>query len=734
MDYLKAILNYQAQGVIILGGRKMSSHTWRFFRTGGFDQVSIETGADLLSLQDLDQKLWAALSCPVKDLEFDLKTLQLVDSDHDGHIRAQEIIEAVTWAASVLKDPEFMVKGTDGIPLSAISDATDEGRGLLSSAQQIMKNLGKEGSEVIRIEETDSEEKIFAQMKFNGDGVITVEATDNEAVRSIISDIINCLDADMDRSGKSGVSQDKVDKFFAEIQTYSEWQKNSENDPSILTLGDTTNDAFKAMDAVKDKVNDYFTRCSLAKFDKRSVEPLNPSDADYQRVAPQDLSVSSESFLLFPVALVEPDKPLPLIEGINPAWIKSIAHLRASVVKSVLGDKNSITEQEWEDINTRFAPYGTWYAVKPVTSVEKLGMARINEILNGGYKQQIDELIARDKAFEPEVNAISSVDKLVRYCKYLHTLINNFVAFRDFYDHRSKAVFQAGTLYLDSRSCDLCVKVDDIAAHVVLSSLSRVYLVYCNCTRRGGTDKMIIAAAFTAGDSDQLVVGRNGVFYDRKGRDWDATIARIVEHPISIKQSFWAPYKQAGRMISEQLMKIAAARSRASENRMAVSAIQAGMQSATGKPPVEKTFDVGRFAGIFAAIGLAIGAIGTAVAAIVTGLLHMAWWQLPLVIIGVILIISGPSMLIAWLKLKKRNLGPILDANGWAVNARAKINIKFGTSLTEVAKLPEGAKRSLVDPYADKKKPWSTYILVFLLIIACLVFWKYGYFALLCKP
>ena len=33
------------------------------------------------------------------------------------------------------------------------------------------------------------------------------------------------------------------------------------------------------------------------------------------------------------------------------------------------------------------------------------------------------------------------------------------------------------------------------------------------------------------------------------------------------------------------------------------------------------------------------------------------------------LAISGPSMLIAWLKLRQRNIGPILDANGWAVNA-----------------------------------------------------------------
>ena len=704
----------------------MSSHKWRFFRAGGFDQVSIETGADLLSLQDLDQKLWAALSCPVKDLEFDGRMLELVDSDHDGHIRVPEIIEAVTWAGSVLKDPEFLVKGTDGIPLAAINDETEEGKGLLASAHQILKNLGKEHADIITVEDTDSEERIFAQMKFNGDGIIPAESADDDAVKSVITDIIDCFGAETDRSGNPGISQDKADRFFTGVQTYSEWQAKIEDDPSLLILGSATQDAFEALNAVRDKVNDYFTRCSLATFDKRSTELLNPSDADYQKVAPQDLSTSTEPFASFPVALVEPDRPLPLAEGINPAWIESITRLRADVVKPLLGDKSSITADEWNILGAHFVPYRTWYSEKPETSVEKLGTARIREILEGNYKLIIEELIAKDKAFEPEANAISSVDKLVRYCKYLHTLVNNFVAFRDFYSHKEKAVFQAGTLYLDGRSCDLCVKVDDIGAHVTLASLSRVYLVYCNCVRRGGTDKMTIAAAFTAGDSDQLMVGRNGIFYDRKGQDWDATIARIIEHPISIRQAFWAPYKQASKLVSEQLMKISAARSKASEDRIAASAMHAGVQTATGKPPAEKSFDTGKFAGIFAAIGLAIGFIGTAIASIVTGLLRLTWWQWPLVIIGIILLVSGPSMFIAWFKLRKRNLGPILDANGWAVNARAKINIKFGTSLTAVARLPEGAERSLADPYADKKKPWSLYILIMLLIAALVLFWKYG--------
>jgi hypothetical protein len=73
-----------------------------------------------------------------------------------------------------------------------------------------------------------------------------------------------------------------------------------------------------------------------------------------------------------------------------------------------------------------------------------------------------------------------------------------------------------------------------------------------------------------------------------------------------------------------------------------------------------------------------------------------------MVLAGVVLAISGPSVVLAWLKLRNRNLGPLLDANGWAINARACINIPFGTALTELAKLPANAERSMVDPYAEK--------------------------------
>jgi hypothetical protein len=214
---------------------------------------------------------------------------------------------------------------------------------------------------------------------------------------------------------------------------------------------------------------------------------------------------------------------------------------------------------------------------------------------------------------------------------------------------------------------------------------------------------MTIAAAFTDGDSDYLMVGRNGLFVDRKGRDWDATITRVVENPISVRQAFWYPYKKLVRMIEEQVAKRAAAAESASDAKVA-GAANAAAHADAAKPEARK-IDVGTVA----ALGVAVGALGTLLTTLVgylTGLFHLPFWQLCLAVAGLLLLVSTPSMLIAWLKLRQRNLGPILDANGWAVNGRVRMNVRFGASLTSVAALPEGASTGGADPFGERPSPW----------------------------
>jgi hypothetical protein len=82
-------------------------------------------------------------------------------------------------------------------------------------------------------------------------------------------------------------------------------------------------------------------------------------------------------------------------------------------------------------------------------------------------------------------------------------------------------------------------------------------------------------------------------------------------------------------------------------------------------------------------------------------------------------------VLLAYLKLRQRNLGPILDATGWAINTKAMMNVPFGTSLTSLAKLPSGSERNLDDPYAVKKRPWRLYLVLATLAIAAYL-WSLG--------
>src|SRR6266705_461541 len=258
-----------------------STHVWKFFRAGGFDQVRLDTGAVLMALDQLDQKLWVALACPTRGIEFDTKTLDLIDTDQDGRIRAPDIIAATRWAGSCLKDPDDLLTSSPSLPLSAINDATPEGKQLLSSARQILANLGKKDATAITIEDTTDTTKIFAQTVFNGDGIIPADSADDDAVKTVISDIIACLGAETDRSGKPGVSQARVDQFFAEAQAFSDWWKKAEANPDILPLGERTASAAATLRTIKAKVDDYFTRCQLAAFDPRAVSALNREEKEY---------------------------------------------------------------------------------------------------------------------------------------------------------------------------------------------------------------------------------------------------------------------------------------------------------------------------------------------------------------------------------------------------------------------------------------------------------------------
>lgn len=686
-------------------------HRWKFFRAGGVEQVELRDAADLSHLRELDPKLWVALAMPVRGIEADARTLAHLDADGDGRVRIPEVIAALDFLEKTA-DLGVVFSGGDSIALAQIRDA-----GVSGAARRVLGDLGKTSENRIALSDLEAHAKIVAQLKLNGDGVLPLESADDVETRAVLLEILDTIGGTIDKGGARGVTQSDVDRFFAEAQALSDWHAEAERDSSLMPLGAETGAAAAALAAVRGKIEDYFTRCRLAKFDARAAVLLNGSEADLIALATQSLSGAHADVAKLPLARIEAGRPLPLRDGINPAWTGPMALFSAAVVAPLLGgERAQLSEGDWAVLDKRLAPHLLWAATRPVNVVDKLGVARLRAILAGPAKAVLGELIAKDLAQETLNAEVALVERLLLYQRDLRELLENFVSFARFY-RRKPAVFQAGTLYLDGRACGLAVEVTDLAKHAALAGMASTYLAYCDVTR--GTEKRTIAAAFTGGDADHLFVGRNGVFYDRKGRDWDATISKIIANPISVREAFWAPYKKFARFIDEQVAKRSQA-AEAQSTALLASVAEGVAHVDTVPPPAPKKVDVGTVA----ALGVAVGGVGAIVVGLLTSFFGLGIWM-PLGLVGLLLVISGPSVLLAVLKLRQRSLGPVLDANGWAINGRARINVPFGGALTMVATLPQGSQRSFDDPYADRRRPWKFYTaLVVLAVLA--ISWYVG--------
>lgn len=700
----------------------MTHFPWQFFRAGGVDQVLLTRGEELGALDQLDQKLWVALSCPVKGLSLDARGLSLLDTDQDGRIRAPELIEAGKWVVSLLRDPDRLVRDETGLPLSALDETSEEARQLQATASALLASAGKTDDDVLTLADARAGRAAFEKLPANGDGVVPPAAATDDALRAAMEDLLRVTPAPKtDASGAPGLDRDALTAFQSSAEKRLAWLEAGRG-ADERPLGDDTAAAFDALLAIAPKIDDFFTRVRIGAFDERALAALNRDAAAYEALAARTLPASADDLAEFPLAKVAPAASLPLGAGVNPAFAAPLARFRELVVVPVLGPRDTLDEGGWAKLQETFAAHRAWRTAEPASELGVLDEARLKELSSSEVQGGVLALIEADEAAKPRADAIERVEKLVWLHDHLFTLANNYVAFRDFYARKRPATFQAGTLYLDQRACSLCLDVLDGGRHATLGAASKAFLVYCDLKNETG-EKRSIVAAVTEGDTDHLIVGRNGLFYDREGNDWDATITRIVDNPISVRQACFSPYKKLVRLIEEQVSKRAAAAEKEADGKLADAANVVGAPPPATPPPAPaapKKIDVG----VVAALGVAVGGITAALGMLLDAFFGLGW-LMPFGVIGLLLAISGPSMAVAWLKLRQRNLGPLLDANGWAINTMARVNVPLGRSLTAVAALPKGAKRDLRDPYRDERQPVWAYALA-LVLVAAFVGWYLG--------
>ena len=709
--------------------KKDQKYKWQFENIGGCSRVKISSGQDIAHLDELDTKMWTVLSCPIKGLEIDEKSLKYMDFDADGKIRVNDVVGVSKWITGVLKNPDLLLEGKDTVSIEAINVETEEGLKLSKAAKQILTNLGKEETS-ISLADTADISAIFAKTRFNGDGVITPASSEDTDEISAITSAVAKTGGTLDRSGVQGVTAPQIEQFYTDLKAYSDWCAAEVPAP----FGDQTDAVIAAYQALDAKMKDFFMRNKLASFSPNSTLALDVQTSRIEAISAENLSAKSEEIAAYPIARITGKATLDLTAPVNPAWAAQFKVLQGVAIAA---DKKTLSEEDWAAIGAQFAAYTTWKASKAGATVEDLTIDVVNALLKQDKKQALLDLVAQDAAYKEESDNIEMVDKFLHIFRDFYRLLRNFITFHDFYnkDKTVGSIFQSGTLIIDQRACHLCMKVENMGAHNATAATSGMFLVYCDCTTKTSPAKLQIVAAVTVGEIGSLIVGKNAVYYDNAGVEWDAVITKVVDNPISVLQAFWSPYRRMATAVENLINKSAAEK----DNKMmadatakinaaptTLPATPAGGADAAAKPAAAPPFDIAKFAGIFAAIGMAVGMIGTALVTLAKGLWALSWWQLVLVFLGILLLISGPAMVLAWLKLRRRNIAPILNANGWAVNAASKISIPFGETLTDMAKYP---KMRLKDPYAKKGMPaWAKVLITLLILAAAGAVWYFKWY------
>ncbi len=704
-------------------------------RLGGGYQLRIEKPEDLEQLQNLDEARWVATSVPISSLSCDQTFAKYVDTDKNGRIRTDELKAAQVWLFRMLKDQSHLTEGTSALLLDAIDTGHEEGKSLRSAAERILANLGSEDSREITLDQVRNRQKIMASGAANGDGVIPPEAAGDET-REFIREVMQCVGSVADASGKAGITGALLDKFASDAEAYLKWKREGEipegeERTSLMLWGSETPLAYQSIAELEEKIDEYFLLCALARFDERLIEQVRLGEEELKKMEFAESAEMEGRLLEAPLARPNPDGVLIINEDVNEMY-KEKLRLLSERVLSRLGEAEAgkLTRETWKEIKTEFAPYKTWFEGKRGASVEKLGTEKLRSYLDGKLIEEVRQLIAADEAVAGELRQVRDVERLILYQRWLMELANNFVSFPRLYDPHRRSMVEVGTLIMDGREFTLNLRVQDRNTHKRIAALSHTYIMYLRIVGADEKGAFEIATAVTAGDVGRICVGKRGIFQTIDGRKWDATVVDIISNPIGLWEALVLPFRRLSEFVKTQVEKVTSAVTR--PEKMLQQAVP------TGAPQPAGPTRSGAIRDILLGGGVAVAALGTGLAYASKAIKDARWYILYLVA-GILASMIAATLIGALVKLSRRNISMLLEACGWAVNAKLKLTTRLGRLFTRRPPFPKGAQKlhldlakgfleSLSRGQGAKKRGRLTLLLIVILLLAGLAVAKLLWF------
>lgn len=700
----------------------MSSMRFRNF--GGIHQFVVTDADDLARINDLDPARWAATSAPIQDLHCDAEFLKYLDPERTGRVRVSQIVAARDWAFARIARKDVFKGRHAAIALDAISKDA-EGNKLRAAAERVNREQKIAGDKTA-LADVRSFKDGCNKLLTNGDGIVPPELLPEAEVAGYVRDIVAVTGGAADRSGHQGVGKEHLDRFVTKAKAWLAWNERA---PEAMVWGSETESASALVSALDERIENFFLTSELLRQEQAGAS-LTMKEDDLRALRGRNnqglTAWLTEAALSPPVTTAT----LSLDATINALYRARFDELREKVLTRVLGDDvKALTTEGWARVKAVFAPFRQWQADKIPEAFGDLGEEKVRGYLDGPLGARVEHFIALDAAEAEALAVVDELEKLLLFVQGLVELANNFVNFSAVYRPGDVALVEMGSLVIDGRRLDFCLKVADRGAHKAVASESLIYLVYAVVTEKeGGAAVYEIVAPVTAGERGRLRAGKRGIFIDLTGKEFDAQVSEIVENPISVLEAAFAPFRRAWQMVSRKVGEWVGSAASSQESAMSQQA-ESGVTSATStveQGATQTAPDAPAPAAPREGINVNALVIGGSVlvaslSGIVVGLVAMlqsvrGW----LAILAVVLAVLAVFALLGWLKLRRRDMSLMFEASGWAVNAEMKITARVAQVFAFVPALPKDAVMDRSDelPPAEGEGRTARRLWVLLVLVA----------------
>jgi len=666
----------------------------RFQQYGRTYQLCIRSAADLEILLNMDETLWVATSAPVSAFRCDAKFLALVDADGNGRISSNELKDAIRWLLPRLADTTRLGEGADSLPLGAIRSDTPDGQSLLASARYLLTSVAADQQATITLPQVRNFLATIQSRPLNGDGVLVPAAAKDPVMAAFIKDAMTCTGGTDDVGGGKGITEAQLNAFLAAIPAFLEWRRKGELPPDgsatpTLPLGGNT-PAFHALYSQQAaRVDLFFDLCRLGAFDTRTTSRLGGLESHLQQLDPVDPAQVADYLAKLPIAAPAPGKGLPLAEReINPIYRVWIREMRQKVLPCILGAApgESLSETDWLRVKAAFAPYAAYLAQKAGAIVESIPPETLQAHLAPERRQEALTLLAADRQVATVVQQTQQLERLLLFHQRLLPLVNYFVSFPHLYSSDQRALFEMGSAVMDGRCFAFAVKVENVAEHSAVAKQSNLFVIYLEITGTGD-EKFHVAVPITSGTKGNLAVGKRGVFFDIRGKEYDARIVQVIENPVSLREALSMPFRRLWNMFEGRIETWSTSAEKGLETQFGK--VLTPPAAAPGPSPAAPTAAPNQaFMGAF----FVTAALGSAFAFITKTFSGMERHHVLLGLAAAAALVVFPITLVAYLKLRRQDLSSLLEGCGWAINARMRLDRKLRRQFTRAFAYPPDAE------------------------------------------